>query len=33
MWYTRAAVPLYSAFFSAAEAPDVMRLNAFHSSV
>ena len=31
--YTRAAVPLYSAFFSAAEAPAVMSLKAFHSSV
>jgi len=31
--YTRAAVPLYSAFFSAAEAPAVMCLKAFHSSV
>ena len=31
--YTRAAVPLYSAVFSAADAPDVIRLNAFHSSV
>ena len=31
--YTRAAVPLYSAGFSAADAPAVMRLNAFHSSV
>jgi hypothetical protein len=31
--YTRAAVPLYSAIFSAADAPDVTRLNAFQSSV
>ena len=31
--YTRAAVPLCSAVFSAAEALAVMRLNAFHSSV
>ena len=31
--YTRAAVPLYSAVFSAAVAPAVMRLNAFHNSV
>ncbi len=31
--YTRAAVPLYNAVFSAADAPAVMRLNAFHSSV
>ena len=31
--YTWAAVPLYRAVFSAAEAPEVMRLNAFHSSV
>jgi hypothetical protein len=33
MSYTRAAVPQYNAFFSAVEAPDVMCLNAFHSSV
>ncbi len=31
--YTFAAVPLYSAFFSLADALAVMRLNAFHSSV
>jgi hypothetical protein len=31
--YTRAAVPLYSAAFSLEDAPAVMRLNAFHSSV
>src|SRR3954447_13190916 len=31
--YTRDAVPLYSAVFSLADAPAVMRLNAFHSSV
>jgi len=31
--YTFAAVPLYSAFFSLAVAPAVMRLNAFHNSV
>ena len=31
--YTRAAVPLYSAVFSLADASAVMRLNAFHNSV
>jgi hypothetical protein len=31
--YTRAAVPLYNAVFSVADAPAVIRLNAFHSSV